>query len=65
MPSGGDGFYYFSTYLLSQNTEYNLFDIQINGQVLCSVNLDQNQTSGDDLQSACSAATYAVQGILV
>ena len=64
MPSGGDGYYYFSTYLLGANSEYNLFNIQMNGEVLCSVNLDQQQSTGDDLQSSCSAATYAAQGIL-
>ena len=63
MPPGGDGYYYFSTYLLGNVAEFSLFDIQINGNVLCSVRLDQQQTSGDALQSACSAATYAAQGI--
>ena len=63
VPPGGDGFYYFSTYLLGTSTEYNVFDIQINGNKLCTVHLDQQQTSGDALQSSCSAAIYAAEGI--
>ena len=63
MPPGGDGFYYFSTYLLGLYAEYSFFDLIINGNVLCTVRLEQQETSGDFLQSACSAAIYAVQGI--
>ena len=62
VPPGGDGYYFFSTYLLGQRSEYSLFDIQINGDVLCTVRLEQHEISGDDLQSGCSAATYTVQG---
>ena len=65
VPSGGDGFYYFSTYLTGEDAEYSSFSIQVNGDTLCTVRLEQQQTSGDALQSSCSAATYAAQGILV
>ena len=65
MPSGGDGFYYFSEYLTGEDVEYSSLSLQINGNTLCTVRLEQQQTSLDALQSACSAAIYAVQGILV
>ena len=62
VPSGGDGFYYFSAYLLGRNGELSNFDLQINGDQLCSIQLEQQETSGDFLQSSCSATTYAAQG---
>ena len=65
MPSDGDGYYYFSTYLTGSDAEYSSFDLQINADVLCTVLLEQQLTDGDALQSSCSAATYAVQGIFV
>ena len=64
MPPGGDGFYYFSTFLLGWDDELSLFDIQINGDVLCTVRLEQVNTSVDLLQSTCSAVIYASQGTL-
>ena len=62
MPSGGDGFYYFSVYLLVHNGEYSRFDIWINGEVLCTVDGDQVSIPADDGQVACAAAAYAVEG---
>ena len=62
MPPGGDGFYYFSTYLTGIFAEFSIFDLQINGDVLCTVNLDQTESSADALQSACTSATYATAG---
>ena len=62
MPPGGDGFYYFSTYLLIFGDEYGLFEIFINGQLLCSAYAEQLQTSTDEGQPSCSAITYAAEG---
>ena len=62
MPPGGDGFYYFSAYFLVRYYEYARFDIQINGAVLCTAYTDQ-QDPVDDGQAACSAATYATEGL--
>ena len=61
MPPGGDGFYYFSSYFHVTANEYALFDIQINGAVLCSAFTDQQEV-GYHGQAACSAATYATEG---
>ena len=64
VPPGGDGYYYLSTYLLGINGENSHFDIQMNGKILCTVRLEQFETAGDLLQSACGAAIYTAQGTL-
>ena len=50
VPPGGDGYYYFSSHLLFTNGEYGRFDIRINGEVLCTVEVDQQETLTDDGQ---------------
>ena len=62
---GGDGFYYFSVFLIVRNTEWAHFDIQINGETLCTAYTDQGDTPSDPGLAACSAATYASDGLLV
>ena len=62
MPPGGDGFYYFSAYFLIFYDEWGRFNIEINGEVLCSAQTDQQGTTTDEGQAACSAATYATEG---
>ena len=62
MPPGGEGYYYFSVYLLGENAKVGRFNIEINGNRLCTARLDEEQTIDDYPQSACSAATYAVEG---
>ena len=64
VPSGGDGYYYFSVFLVVNNDEFGRFDIQINGETLCSPYGDQHDTPGDPGQVACGATTYAVTGLL-
>ena len=62
MPPSGDGYHYFSSHLLFTNGEYGRFDIRINGEVLCTVEVDQEETLTDDGQAACGAATYTMEG---
>ena len=62
MPPGGDGFYYFSTYLTGNPDEIGIFDIQINGNTICAAIAEQQETSGDVLQGFCGGVTYATQG---
>ena len=62
MPPGGDGYYYFSTFLLGGYNEIGFFDIEINGDLLCEVRVEQQETFSDYPQSGCNAATYATQG---
>ena len=65
MPPGGDGFYYFSVFLIVIYDEWGAFDIRINGEILCTPYSDQTDTPGDPGLAACSAATYASAGLLV
>ena len=62
MPPGGDGFYYFSTYLLGTNCEIGFFDIKFNEDMLCTVRVEQQETSGDAGQATCSVVVYATAG---
>ena len=60
VPPGGDGVYYFSTYLL---VEYSYFDMRLNDDVICSTRPDQSNSSVSDVPSgSCSAAVNAVAG---
>ena len=61
VPPGGEGFYYFSVYLLWYYEEYGYFDIQINGEILCTVRFEQEETFTDYPQSGCSAAIYTAE----
>ena len=63
MPPGGDGFYYFSVYAMVSAGEECRFNLELNGEILCSLDGDQNQTASDESQSACSAAAYAAEGL--
>ena len=65
VPSGGDGYYYFSAYFLVFTAEFALFDIQINGQVLCTARGDETQATIEEAQAGCSATTYATEGFLI
>ena len=65
MPSGGDGFYYFSVFLIVTYGKWSRLDIQINGETLCTATTDEQETPGDEGLAACSAATYASEGLLV
>ena len=62
MPPGGDGYYYFSVYLLVDNGEYARFEMRINGLRVCTAYIDKEESPGDEGQAACSAAYYASAG---
>ena len=34
VPSGGDGYYYFSIYFLGDDNEFGFFELEINGEFL-------------------------------
>ena len=61
MPSGGEGFYYFSVYFRVKDFEFGFFDIQNNGEVLCTAHTDQEEVN-DDGQAVCIGAIYAAAG---
>ena len=49
-------------FFVVDNGEQAYFDIQINGEVLCSTLTDKEQTANDEGNAACSAAIYATEG---
>ena len=66
MPPGGDGFYYFSAYFTVNWFEYAAFDIQINGETICTAwGETETSTFGDRVHTSCSAATYAAEGKMI
>ena len=59
VPPGEDGFYYFSTFLMAQADDFCYFDLEINGERLCTAYSDMVE---DTSPITCSATTYATQG---
>ena len=65
MPSGGDGMYYFSTYLYIQQGEYAYFNMHLNDDVICSTWPDHSDNGDlDYTQGSCSAVVDVVEGDL-
>ena len=63
VPSGGDGLYYFSTYLLVFFGETAFFNIRVNGEILCSAWGDEDSNSGSDIpQATCSGLAQLNEG---
>ena len=62
MPPGGDGFYYLSTFLLHQADEYAVFDIEFNGERVCTAFAEQRETTNDEITASCSAIVDANEG---
>ena len=65
VPPGGDGWYYFFAHFRVFADEYALFNIQLNGNYLCTmVEDDTGVENGDDGgQGACRTVVYAQEGI--
>ena len=64
MPSGGDGYYYFSVFMRADGDETASFDVELNGEIICTVNSDLTESiSTDSEMMSCSAVAYAVEGI--
>ena len=61
VPSGGNGYYYFSMFLTVNGGEFGYFDVEINGEVICTVYSNLTQTSEFETTS-CNGAAYAVEG---
>ena len=62
MPPEGDGFYYFSTYLVVDDGESGIFDIQLNDEAICTAFADQTGSAVNDENTSCNAAAYVVEG---
>ena len=61
VPAGGDGFYYFSVYFTVWYYKFARFDMQVNGERICTAYADQSE-SPDNGHASCSAATYVAAG---
>ena len=62
-PPGGDGVYYFSTYLLVDIGEFGRFDIRLNDDVICTTYPDHSDNgSSDYAPGSCSAIVDIVAG---
>ena len=63
VPPGGDGVYYFSTYLLVQIGEDGYFDMYLNSDIICSTIPDHGNSGANDYaQGSCSAVVDVVAG---
>ena len=63
VPPGGDGVYYFSTYMLGDDGEYGRFDMVLNDDVICSTILDHDDSGTSDCApGSCSAVVHVVAG---
>ena len=63
MPPGGDGLYYFSVYLTVVYSDYGRFDIQVNGETICTAYGETNDsTIHDSDHRSCSGVAIVVEG---
>ena len=62
MPSGADGFYYFSVFLTINPERNGFFDVEINGELVCTVLGDQDESSADYGSASCSGVVEAAEG---
>ena len=61
VPPGGDGLYYFSTYLLVEDGHYAYFNIVLNDVIICSAYGD-GELGGDQTQATCNAVVDVAGG---
>ena len=66
VPPGGDGVYYFSTYVLLQIGEYGRFDMYLNDDVICTTYPDHSDIGALDFApGSCSAVVDVVAGNII
>ena len=62
-PTGSDGLYYFSTYLVVESDEYASFHMMLNDEVFCSAIGDHDEGVDISLpQATCSATADLNEG---
>ena len=62
VPPGGDGTYYFSSFVLVSPGELGSFDMRLNDDVVCTAFGDQNNNGVDYPQGGCGAVLSVVEG---
>ena len=66
VPPGGDGVYYFSTYMLVYPGESARFDMRLNGDVICTIYPDHDSSGANDFAPGSSSAVVrVVAGIII
>ena len=64
VPPGADGFYYFSVFLIVDGDIDAAFDVEINGELICTVFSDLTSSSANNSETTtCSGVAYAFEGI--
>ena len=62
VPPGGDGLYYFSVYLRVRQNEVGRFDIEFNGEVICTTYAENLNTTSDETTTSCSGVASVSEG---
>ena len=60
VPPGGDGVYYFSTYLYVDDGEYGVFDMRLNDDDICITRPDDNSNGASDYTPGSRSAVVDV-----
>ena len=61
VPTGGNGYYYFSIYFALKERSTGLFELHVNGQSICTAIIYTSRTT-DFSQSSCGGVVYAEEG---
>ena len=65
VPPGGDGFYHFSVFLTVDGDILATFDMELNGELVCTVYSDLTESPSTDPEiTTCNGVLFAVEGIL-
>ena len=62
VPPGGDGVYYFSTFVVVQDGELARFDMRLNNDIICSTVPDHDEGAPDLAPGSCSAIVDVMAG---
>ncbi len=62
VPPGGDGLYYFSTYLRINAGKWGRFNIRLFGDILCTADGDADSNTTDRAQATCSSLLQLNEG---
>ena len=63
VPPGGDGAYYFSTFLYGDKGEFSFYDMMLNNEQICSARPDHSiDGSSDYTTGSCRAVVSVTSG---
>ena len=64
VPPGGDGLYYFSVFFVVNADVRASFDMEVNGEYICTTTADQTENTNNEEPNSCSALYYVMEGTL-